>query len=315
MVTHCPICNSDQLTLYPKICTDYITGKSFQLLHCQSCQCYTTQGEIIGDIYGQIYYNTKKGKFTPWLEKIFRWNHRRNAYQFYRRFKPQTVLEIGCGRAYILRELKQLGCEVYCVESEQAADWIRQNPEINVVTPDETGELPFSDNYFQLIILWHVFEHLPEPVTTLRQLTRLLASGDVICISVPNASSLQARLNLVTWFHLDVPRHLFHFSREGLLDLLQREGYEIINVQAGDLIQNLYGWFQSLANLLTPKTLNGLYRFLQGGKPLQTANKWAVFLQIITVFIWLPLGIIGCVIASLAGKPATITVYAKKRKN
>lgn len=315
----CPFCEQNSLSPIPQTCRDYITKHSFTLLKCSACGCYLTQGLSSSEMenyYGAVYYNSKAGKFSPVLEKLFRWNHHRNAVFFYNHFHPQTVLEIGCGRAYILRELKQLGCQVYCLESHGAADWILNNQDVQVVSLETAEQAwPFEPESFQLVVFWHVFEHLPDPIKALQQATQVLEPNKVLCISVPNIASLQARLGLATWFHLDVPRHLFHFSKQGLVELLERHNYEIIEVTSGDAIQNLYGWCQSLANLFTPGDTNALYRFLQGGVPRRSVAKMPLFIQLVTAVIWLPIGLVGYIIEEITGQSGTVTVYARKKPN
>ena len=312
----CPICQQSSLSSFPETSVDYLSKEPFQLLFCDHCDCYMTQPLSPAkstDYYGEAYYNSKQGKFSPLLEQLFRWNHRRNALALYRQFQPQKVLEIGCGRAYLLKEFKKLGCEVFCLESATAAAWILNNPEVQVIGLSPEQPWTFAPESFQLIILWHVFEHLPYPVTILAQITQVLEHQQVLCISVPNIASYQARLKLTTWFHLDVPRHLFHFSQHGLIALLEQHDYEIIKVTSGDRLQNLFGWFQSLANLLTPHATNGLYRFLQGGTPRRTAEKWPLFIQLSTAPLWIPLGIIGYLLEEITRNYGTITIYARKK--
>ena len=48
--------------------------------------------------------------------------------------------------------------------------------------------LPFKDNYFNLIILYDVLEHFPEPLSILRELYRICKKGGIIEIKVPNGS-------------------------------------------------------------------------------------------------------------------------------
>lgn len=303
----CPICQRGELVITQHQCQDYISKQVFSLLHCPHCGCFMTTGDMQQDYYGQTYYNSKKGKFAPFIEYIFKCNHQRNAKQFLQRFQPQRILEIGCGRAYLLKQLKQLGCEVYCLESAEAAQWILDNPD--VIT-----KLDFPAQYFDLIIYWHVFEHLSDPVLSLRKMTRMLADNQRICISVPNVASYQARLGLATWFHLDVPRHLYHFTPQSLVILLEAEGYEIESIEAGDMIQNLYGWLQSVANWFTPHEINGFYRFLQGGVPLKTLSKSVLFIQLVSSVIWIPVGIAGYLLETVMGKHGSITVYARKMR-
>lgn len=313
----CPICQQkNSLSQTSHRCTDYLTKHIFTLLKCHACGCYITQGlsQHPGtDYYNTAYYNSEAGKFSPLIEKIFRFNHQKNAKFVYNNFHPKRVLEIGCGRAYILRELKQLGVQVYCLESAGAAEWILKNQQINVVSLAEENIWPFEPEFFQLLVFWHVFEHLQDPIAALEQASQVLDKAGILCISVPNIASYQARLGLATWFHLDVPRHLFHFSKKGLIELLEKHDYEIIKVTSGDAIQNLFGWFQSIANLFIPKATNSLYRFLQGGTPWRTVAKFPLLIQIVTAIIWIPLGLLGYIFEEITGHSGTITVFAKKK--
>ncbi len=317
MKSICPLCNHPDLCRSPQTSTDYISNQSFELLKCDHCQCYMTDTTELGQAeqyYGPGYYNSAKGKFSVLFEKIFSWNHKRNAQKLHRFFQPKTILEIGCGRAYLLTELKKLGSEVYCLESAEAAEWILQNQEVNIsaLPSEQSGDWPFQTEFFDLIILWHVLEHLEDPVSSLKETARTLKTGKYLCISVPDISSLQARINRTTWFHLDVPRHLFHFSRSGLIDLLEQNGFKIIKVVPGDTIQNLYGWWQSLANLFTPSKLNSIYRLLQGGFAIQEVSKKSLLIQLSTAPLWFPLGLVGYFAERITGSPGNITVIARK---
>jgi 2-polyprenyl-3-methyl-5-hydroxy-6-metoxy-1,4-benzoquinol methylase len=318
MQTDCPICEKQRTLVKTQYqCTDYISQQTFALNQCEACGCYVTEIEQQSrqvDYYGKTYYNSARGKFSPLIEKIFRFSHKRNALMFYKQFHPDTVLEIGCGRGYLLRELKALGCQVHCLESNQAAEWILNNSEVAIssISDNNINNWPFSSDFFQLVIFWHVLEHLPDPSNALKEAARLLKKDGVVCISVPNVASYQARLKLSTWFHLDVPRHLFHFSQASLVELLEKQGYQIIKMTSGDATQNLFGWFQSLANLATPRTINSFYRFLQGGILLKTAGKLSLLIQLATSVLWLPIGLAGYFLEELTGHHGTVTIYARK---
>lgn len=318
MSNTCPICQCNTLLIVEKKAKDYITQEIFLLGKCSSCQCVMTlksSKSSFENHYGKVYYNSSKGKFSPLAEKVFRWNHKRNAKILFERVHPKRVLEIGCGRAYLLKEIKELGAEVFALESDNAAEWILNNKDINIVALSEehAHSWPFRPSSFQLIIYWHVLEHLSDPIASLKQAASALEKGKVLCVSIPNVSSYQARLHLTTWFHLDVPRHLFHFSRKGICRLLEDNGFEICKVESGDKIQNLFGWFQSLANLFTPNRINGLYRLLQGGYPLKTASVLSVLVQIITSVVWLPLSIFGFIAEEITGNYGNITIYSKRK--
>lgn len=315
--TVCPFCELGRLIQQEKSCRDYLSGEDFFLLTCSNCHSsftFLNQTAQNKNYYGNKYYNSKRGKFLPFFEKIFRFNHRVNAKFLKRNFSSKTILEVGCGRGYLLRELKKTGSDVYCLESPSAADWILNNKDIKVISSSDNldNSWPFKSEYFDLVIFWHVLEHLCNPIESIDQATRCLKSGGIICVSVPNIASLQAKLNLPTWFHLDVPRHLHHFSKQGIISLFESRGYLITMVKAGDRMQNFFGWLQSIANLFTPKNTNSLFRFLQGGKPLKSARKLSLLIQILTVWLWFPLGVLGFILEEIFHNYGSITIYAKK---
>ena len=76
-------------------------------------------------------------------------------------------------------------------------------------------------------MIWHVLEHLHDPKGALLEARRILRPGGRLVVAVPNFSSLQARWAGAAWFHLDLPRHLWHFPLAALRRLLADCGFEI----------------------------------------------------------------------------------------
>jgi len=317
-MSRCQCCQQAELIQLDEVFIDYLSEQDFQIWRCPHCQSMETRGlKQSQDYYGQAYYGSEKGKFNPWLEKIFKANHHRNAKKLYKAAgQPKNVLEIGCGRAYILKALKNLGCQVQGLESADAAAWILNNPDIKVTGIRTDKPWPVADNSQDLVIIWHVLEHVNDPNQVLAQIYQSLKPGAILCVSVPNCGALQARLNFSSWFHLDVPRHLFHFSAQGLESSLKRQQFEIMARENGELTQNLYGWWQSLANLSSRPYNNVLYRWLQGSGAWQACPRKAwLWRQLITAPLWLPLGLLGYLWESVSHNTGTMTIYARKPHN
>ena len=312
----CEICQEGSLSPLPGDFYDYLSKKKFEVWQCNQCFCKKTVGDISEDFYGEAYYGSSEGKFSPVIEKLFLYNHRRNARNFYKRFKPESVLEIGCGRGYLLREFRNLGCIVTGLESVRSPDWILENQEIPVHAIHNSDKWPFEDNSQDLVIIWHVLEHTQDPEYVLKEIRRVLAPGGSLCISVPNCDSIQSQLKLAQWFHLDLPRHLYHYNSKGLIKQLNNLNYEVLEERSGDLTQNIYGWWQTLCNLLTPNDNNLLYRFIQGGRPWKTtSNKSKIYIHLIALPIVMPLGIIAWVVEEVFNRPGSITLYVSKKSN
>lgn len=306
----CRVCDKGELEALKSGVRDYISNDAFELWGCGECGTLQTIGDIQSDYYGQAYYGSAEGKFSPITERIFRFFHSLKAKRFYEEFQPQNVVEVGCGRGYILSILAGLGCKVTGIESAGAAEWILNNPHIDVhgVVNGETW--PINEASVDLVIIWHVFEHVTEPFEVLLEMKRILRQKGTICMSVPNIESIQAQLGGENWFHLDVPRHLFHFSQAGLEEIVERAGMRIIKREAGDFTQNLYGWFQTLSNRMLPGENNVLYRFLQGGGPWKSVNKKSlILLNILILPVIVPFSLLGFTLELITGKHGTVNYY------
>jgi hypothetical protein len=80
----------------------------------------------------------------------------------------------------------------------------------------------------------------------------LTASSGLLLVAVPDACGLQARCFGNRWFHLDVPRHLYHFTNKSLRQLLESAGFEILRSWHQEFEYDLLGWTQSALNRLLP---------------------------------------------------------------
>jgi hypothetical protein len=90
------------------------------------------------------------------------------------------------------------------------------------------------------------------PQAAARQLHSILKPGGVLVISVPNFDSLQARLFRSRWFHLDVPRHLFHYTPSSLTKLLETAGFAVVDVTYFSSEHNWAGILGSVIELSRP---------------------------------------------------------------
>ena len=98
--------------------------------------------------------------------------------------------------------------------------------------------------------MWQVFEHIDNPGDFLKDITGLLAKDGVIILEIPNRNSIVFKVAKKFWFHLDTPRHLFHYSYQSLNRLLEKYSFKIVGYKASpidyfqDLISSLYMKFK-----------------------------------------------------------------------
>ena len=136
------------------------------------------------------------------------------------------VLDLGCGTGDFLSYLATQG---YLVEGVEPSIKAREI----AIAEHGLHVVPSLDQihhreYYQVITLWHVLEHVPDVRATFKQLFALLADRGLLVIAVPDRGSWDAQHYGTYWAAWDVPRHLSHFRRSDLLRLLNEHGFEVL---------------------------------------------------------------------------------------
>jgi 2-polyprenyl-3-methyl-5-hydroxy-6-metoxy-1,4-benzoquinol methylase len=125
-------------------------------------------------------------------------------------FKPGVAraLEVGCGAGWLLKSLARAGWQVEGFEwDEKAAEVARRTSGRRVTVGDfQKHAIPFAT--YDLVVLHHVLEHLPDTRGCLRKIAEILAPGGRAVLIYPNVESLGARMFREDWFSWEAPRHL-----------------------------------------------------------------------------------------------------------
>jgi SAM-dependent methyltransferase len=134
------------------------------------------------------------------------------------------VLDFGCGDGKFLDRLQDRGWETYGIEPAMSVAFARHR----------RLDVPPDDPTFDFVIVHHVLEHVPEPLTLLRQLGRSMRTGAVIFISLPRVDTLPQHRQLK--YCLDGKKHLVAFTETCLTGLLARSGCRTVaTLDARDL--------------------------------------------------------------------------------
>jgi SAM-dependent methyltransferase len=156
-------------------------------------------------------------------------------YGLYKRCRAVTrykeegrLLEVGCANGMFLNTVRKSGSwDVYGVDiNKYAVQYARDQLGLDVFL-GQLEETHFPDDFFDVVVLWDVLEHLPNPKSALLEIHRVLTSDGWLIFRVPNLDSFDARLFGPYWAGLDAPRHFFVFSEATLKRLLEISGFTL----------------------------------------------------------------------------------------
>ena len=203
----------------------FYSREGFNIVRCENCGLiYLNPQPDLVELkkhYSRVYFpRLNQDKMNEKSDDRFDIKCRNRLNEVLSFSKSGKVLDIGCSDGYFLNYLKQKGWQVEGVEiSEFASQKTRERYNINIFC----GELPqagYPDEYFDVVSLFEVLEHLPDPAGTLQEVRRILKKNGLLIMTVPNFDSLQRLLFGKYWHIIDPPRHLFYFSKTTLNSIL-----------------------------------------------------------------------------------------------
>jgi SAM-dependent methyltransferase len=141
------------------------------------------------------------------------------------------LLDFGCGGGRYVAQMLAAGWKAEGIDPMRGAVEAGRAAGLTI----REGTLPgaaLPKERYDLVTLWHVLEHVPHPMATLRALGEVLRPEGRLAVVCPVADSLPARWFGCSWYGVDVPRHLTHFSRATLRRHLEAAGFAVEREQA-----------------------------------------------------------------------------------
>jgi SAM-dependent methyltransferase len=302
----CGGCGAAVLRARYPVARDYITEDGFAVWACPDCGSARTL-PVPADL--GPYYPSRYRQYNPMIAAILRLLYQRRVAGWARQLAvPGSAFEMGCGNGLMLATLRDLGWQVSGSErTDDAARSARAQSGVRVVIggPDDLA----ADETFDLLLMIQVLEHLEAPDEAVAAMARRLKPDGRLIIGVPNFASWQSRFGGATWFHLDVPRHLQHFSLAGLTALLGRHGLAVERASYISPEHDPYGWIQSALNRVD-RVPNRLTRLLMGLDRPNAVNVAHVVAACLLGFVAVPLAVVSWAV----GEGALIEVICRKQE-
>ena len=228
----CPVCHSQN-------CFKLYGLRKGQLVRCANCQLvyftplptpaeleafynstdyrdYYSQSEMADSTFAQQRYQQLSQKLHTSVPSLIE--------------RKGQLLDIGCGQGDLLAIAAQAGWQVTGTElSPEAISRAPRSLQNNIYKGDiVTLELPTAT--YDLITMYHVIEHLLNPVQSLEKVLELLRPQGVLFVETPNLGGLGARLCRNRWSNIIPPEHLLYFDAKSLRFASESAGFQQVTV-------------------------------------------------------------------------------------
>ena len=211
---------------------DYlVSDESFELVYDPDSDFLKTfpqpKAEELSKYYESQEYishtDENRGLFSRLYQLVKKWSLQRKTKLIFDQNKGiGSLLDIGAGTGDFLKAAKEKGWQVHGTEPNENAAKLALEKKIEL----KSSLNDFEGKQFDVVTLWHVLEHIPNLEETILKLAALVKPRGILIIAVPNFKSFDAEHYGKFWAAFDVPRHLWHFSKESIKNFFA-ESFEL----------------------------------------------------------------------------------------
>tara|TARA_Y100000590_G_scaffold371896_1_gene434533 strand:+ start:620 stop:1549 length:930 start_codon:yes stop_codon:yes gene_type:complete len=143
---------------------------------------------------------------------------------------PAKLLDIGTANGSFLKVAKNMGWEVYgCEPNKWMCQWSKENYDI-ILDEGTLFDAKYNSNYFNVISLWDVIEHTPNPKQILFECNRILQRDGLLIANFPDFGSWISKFMGKKWVFL-LTVHYYYFTKKTLSELMNKSGFEVILIK------------------------------------------------------------------------------------
>ncbi|MBI5034285.1 MAG: class I SAM-dependent methyltransferase [Chloroflexi bacterium] len=228
----CPICEIDNSSLlFESPGMRCYHDHRFTMVRCNQCGLIYNNPRLAKEdlslCYDETYYAVREAnRLATWLSATLL---NAKVTELTRAFQNpgSTVLDMGYGSGEFLFRMQQRGWKTVGIDSSAAACHLATQRLGQNVFNASLEECQFPDSHFDLVTLWHVFEHVYDPLAELARIRRVLKDTGTLVLVVPNSDCSEFRLFKENCFHLESPVHVFHYAPATLCAILEKMKFRV----------------------------------------------------------------------------------------
>lgn len=271
------------------------------LARCANCGFVTLRGgadpERVSSLYGEDYFHGAEYadyvRDRPALQR----NFRERVKTVLRYCGGGTLLEIGCAYGFFLDLVRdRFDCLGYD-RVETAVAYANDVLGLRAECKDFLAADAIAAGSLDVVTMWDVIEHLEQPERYLEKAGSLLKEGGYLFLTTGDIDSWNARWRRSQWRLIKIKSHLHFFSRDTIRRLLERQGFEVVEV-------SYPGYFRSMDQML--------YNILVLGKKQRRLYDLLSLVTPGKAMLYMNLFDIMCVVAR---RPCAGTTYADTRRS
>ena len=224
----CHICNSDSIQVALRL--ESPLGGLWDIYECRKCSAQFIRPipspEELNQFYDQLYRGGSaertKALTNPAADKRY-WQRQWAIIKgLIGNDNGGKVLDIGCGGGHFL-DNGGVGWEKYGIELSEEARRVAKGKGIAAFETLEKAAFP--EEFFDVVTMFAVIEHLPDPNAVVEELIRVLKRDGLFVIMTGDAKSLKAKIRGTNWHMYRPPEHLYFFCAKSLDYLMDSFGF------------------------------------------------------------------------------------------
>ncbi len=258
----CPICDTrDRTVLYPSTLAANFDERMppspysahYQINRCVRCGLTYSSPVMDDSGVSKLYEESSETNVSPGEES----NVRRTMNHYYQFAAPhlrarERMLDIGCDKGFMLEAAMADGFrELHGIEPVPPARAAAGCIAGATISGKFFEETDYPADYFDLVTLIHVLDHLYDPRVVLQRALGNLRPGGLILAVVHNVGSLLGLLLRERFPVFNLYHHYF-FNKTTLAELFRRQGYDVVKVMATRNCYSLGFFAQRIPSLPGP---------------------------------------------------------------